>query len=104
MSEDPQPVLITPEVLRGRPLPVPEEGGDKEERGRVLVVGGGQETPGAVVLAGVGAVRAGGGELQVGTGARNAAHVAAAIPEARGFGLPRTQAGGPATSGARVLA
>ena len=36
-----EPTLITPEVLRHVPLPVPEEGGDKEERGRVLVVGGG---------------------------------------------------------------
>ena len=41
------------------PLPPPGEGGDKEERGRVLVVGGCRETPGAVVLACTAALRAG---------------------------------------------
>ena len=87
------PTLITPEVLRGIPLPMPEEGGDKEERGRVLVVGGGRETPGAVVLAGTAALRAGAGKLQVATGASNAALVAASLPEARVFALPETRAG-----------
>jgi hydroxyethylthiazole kinase-like uncharacterized protein yjeF len=72
---------------------MPEEGGDKEERGRVLVVGGGRETPGAAVLAGTAALRAGAGKLQVATGASNAALVAAALPEARVFALPETRAG-----------
>jgi hydroxyethylthiazole kinase-like uncharacterized protein yjeF len=85
--------IITREVLRRIPLPMPAEGGDKEERGRVLVVGGGRETPGAVVLAGVAALRAGAGKLQVATGASNAALVASALPEARVFALPETRAG-----------
>jgi ADP-dependent NAD(P)H-hydrate dehydratase len=88
-----QPTLITPEVLRGIPLPLPDEGGDKEERGRVLVVGGGRETPGAVVLAGTAALRAGAGKLQVATNALSAALVASALPEARVFALPETKAG-----------
>ncbi len=88
-----EPTLITPKVLRGIPLPVPGEGGDKEARGRVLVIGGGRETPGAVVLAGTAALRAGAGKLQVATGASNAALVAAALPEARVFALPETRAG-----------
>ncbi|MET0624818.1 MAG: NAD(P)H-hydrate dehydratase [Pyrinomonadaceae bacterium] len=88
-----EPTLITSEVLRGIPLPVPDRGGDKEERGRVLVVGGGRETPGAVVLAGTAALRAGAGKLQVATGASNAALVASALPEARVFALPETRAG-----------
>jgi ADP-dependent NAD(P)H-hydrate dehydratase len=88
-----QPALITPELLRTIPLPWPEEGGDKEERGRVLVVGGGRETPGAVVLAGTAALRAGAGKLQVATGASNAALVASSLPEARVFALPETRAG-----------
>jgi hydroxyethylthiazole kinase-like uncharacterized protein yjeF len=88
-----QPALITPELLRTMPLPWPDEGGDKEERGRVLVVGGGRETPGAVVLAGVAALRAGAGKLQVATGASNAALVASSLPEARVFALPETRAG-----------
>jgi len=65
------------------PLPWPDEGGDKEERGRVLMVGGGRETPGAVVLAGTAALRAGAGKLQVATGASGAALVASALPETR---------------------
>jgi ADP-dependent NAD(P)H-hydrate dehydratase len=87
------PTLITPELLRATPLPWPDEGGDKEERGRVLVVGGGRETPGAVVLAGVAALRAGAGKLQVATGASNAALVASSLPEARVFALTETRAG-----------
>jgi ADP-dependent NAD(P)H-hydrate dehydratase len=87
------PALITPELLRKLPLPWPDEGGDKEERGRVLVVGGGRETPGAVVLAGVAALRAGAGKLQVATGKSNAALVASSLPEARVFALPETRAG-----------
>jgi hydroxyethylthiazole kinase-like uncharacterized protein yjeF len=88
-----RPTLITPELLRRIPLPRPDEGGDKEERGRVLVVGGGRETPGAVVLAGTAALRAGAGKLQVATGASNAALVASSLPEARVFALPETRAG-----------
>ena len=88
-----EPTLITGEVLRRIPLPMPDEGGDKEARGRVLVVGGGPETPGAAVLAGTAALRAGAGKLQVATGASNAALVASALPEARVFALPETRAG-----------
>ncbi|HEX8351822.1 MAG TPA: NAD(P)H-hydrate dehydratase, partial [Pyrinomonadaceae bacterium] len=88
-----EPTLVNAEVLRRIPLPMPEEGGDKEERGRVLVVGGGPETPGAVVLAGTAALRAGAGKLQVATGASNAALIASALPEARVFALPETRAG-----------
>lgn len=88
-----EPSLITPELLRAMPLPWPDQGGDKEERGRVLVVGGGRETPGAVVLAGTAALRAGAGKLQVATGASNAALVASSLPEARVFALPETRAG-----------
>lgn len=85
--------LITPEVLRKIPLPDPEEGGDKEERGRVLIVGGGRETPGALLLAGEAALRAGAGKLQIATGAANAPLVAGRMPEARVFALPETKAG-----------
>src|SRR5256714_9654238 len=88
-----RPTVITPNVLRRMPLPLPFEGGDKEERGRVLVVGGSRETPGAVVLAGTAALRAGAGKLQLATGAANAPLVAASVPEARVFALPETKTG-----------
>jgi len=99
-----EPQLITPELLRRRPLPLPDEGGDKEERGRVLVVGGGRETPGAAVLAGLAALRAGAGKLQIATGEANAPLVAAAIPEARVFALPETKAGRPTKAAVELLA
>src|SRR5919202_5880661 len=85
--------LIDESVLRRMPLPQPLEGGDKEARGRVLVVGGGRETPGAVLLAGEAALRAGAGKLQVAAGASVAPLVAALIPEARVFALKETKAG-----------
>ena len=88
-----EPTLITPTVLRRIPLPLPHGDGDKEARGRVLVVGGGRETPGAVVLAGTAALRAGAGKLQVATSESHAALVASALPEARVFALPETKAG-----------
>src|SRR5436309_8229920 len=93
MKTSRRPTVITAEVLRGMPLPFPGEGGDKEERGRVLVVGGGRETPGAVLLAGTAALRAGAGKLQVATGESTAPLVAALIPEARVFALKETKAG-----------
>src|SRR5919107_4836022 len=95
--------LITPEVLRDIPLPTPDEGGDKEERGRVLLVGGGRETPGALLLAGVAALRAGAGKLQVATGAGVAPLVASRLPEARVFALPETKTGKLKPSAAAAL-
>ena len=58
---------ITPELLRTMPLPQHEQGADKDSRGRVLVGAGSRDVPGAALLAGVGALRAGGGKLQVAT-------------------------------------
>jgi ADP-dependent NAD(P)H-hydrate dehydratase len=95
--------LITPEVLRKIPLPMPDEGGDKEARGRVLVVGGSRETPGALLLAGTAALRAGAGKLQIATGALNAPLVASRLPEARVFALPETKAGRLKSSAAVAL-
>jgi hydroxyethylthiazole kinase-like uncharacterized protein yjeF len=87
------PVVITPALLRRWAVPQPDEGGDKEERGRVLVVGGERETPGAVVLAAEAALRAGAGKLRIAVPRGIALVVAAALPEARVFGLPETRAG-----------
>lgn len=88
------PRSVTPALLRRIPLPRPDEQGDKEGRGRVMVVGGAPELPGAVVLAGVGVLRAGAGKLRIGTCRSVALAVGIAIPEARVVGLPETPAGG----------
>jgi ADP-dependent NAD(P)H-hydrate dehydratase len=85
------------------PLPQPDEGGDKEERGRVLVVGGATEMPGAVILAATAALRAGAGKLQIATCRSIAQSVAVAVPEARVFALPETRAGTIAVSAAEEI-
>ena len=101
---DSQTLLITPRVLRAWPLPAPDEAGDKETRGRVLVVGGAPEMPGAVVLAGVAAARAGAGKLQLATCRSVAPFVAISVPEARVFALPETRAGALSAAGVGRIA
>lgn len=88
---DREPVLVTTGTLTGWPLPAP--GSDKESRGRVVVVGGSLETPGAVLLAGEAALRSGGGKLQLATVSSVAATVAVAVPECRVLPLPETYDG-----------
>src|SRR4051794_748840 len=83
---------ITSDFLRQMKLPHPGEG-DKKARGSVLVIAGGAEVPGSALLAGIGALRAGAGRLQIATCARNATALAVAIPEALVLGLPETPAG-----------
>ena len=78
---------LTPALLRRWPLPRAEEGDDKHDRGTVLVVGGAVSTPGAPLLAGLGALRAGAGRLQVATVPETAVALAVALPEAMVVGL-----------------
>ncbi len=87
----PEPTLVTPEVLRGRPLPEPT--GGKNARGSILVIGGSTETLGAVLLAAEAALRAGAGKLQVATVASLAPFAATVLPEALVRGLPETDGG-----------
>ncbi len=87
------PIEITADMLRGWPLPSPDEAGDKEQRGRVLIVGGAVEMPGAVILAGTASLRAGAGKLRIATCQSIATAVGVAVPEARVFSLPETAAG-----------
>lgn len=89
-SSEPRSRRVTPAVLRRMPLPQPGAGGDKDARGRVLIVGGAREMPGAIILAATAALRAGAGKLQVATAQSIAPFVALALPEARVFGLPES--------------
>lgn len=75
------------ELLRGWPLPAVNGELGKVGRGQVLVVGGSVQNPGAVMLAGVAALRAGAGRLQLATAAAVAPLVAVSVPEARVIGL-----------------
>src|SRR5829696_2816392 len=100
-SSRPDPVLVTPEVLRNWPLPEPS--GGKNARGSILVIGGRTETLGAVLLAAVAAMRAGAGKLQVATVASMAPHVATALPEALVRALAETDGGAIAPDAADVV-
>jgi hydroxyethylthiazole kinase-like uncharacterized protein yjeF len=83
---------IDVQYLRSHPLPT-HQFGDKHARGRVLVVGGSVDIPGAATLAGLGALRAGAGVLRIATCQTNAPHIAAALPEAMVVGLKENSAG-----------
>jgi ADP-dependent NAD(P)H-hydrate dehydratase len=85
------PTPITPELLRGWPLPTNTE--SKHSRGRVVVVGGAASTPGAVMLAGIAALRVGAGHLTLAVGESVATGVAVAVPECGVIALPETKNG-----------
>jgi hydroxyethylthiazole kinase-like uncharacterized protein yjeF len=86
------------------PLPRHREGEDKDRRGRVLVVAGSVEVPGAALLCGVGALRAGAGRLRIATCRSAAPHLGVAVPEALVAGLDETPGGGIAPDEADRLA
>ncbi len=87
--------LVTPSLLRDWPLPSPGE--DKYSRGSVLVVGGARNTPGAALLAGTAALRAGAGKLTLAVAESVAVQMGVALPECGAIGLPET-AGGSVTA------
>jgi hydroxyethylthiazole kinase-like uncharacterized protein yjeF len=87
------PEVLDAELLRRFPLPHHPDDGDKEDRGRLLVVAGSKELPGAALLAGVGALRGGAGKLQIATAASIAVQLGVAVPEARVIGLKETGEG-----------
>ena len=89
-----EPVAVTPALLAGWPLPQHGDGEDKEGRGRIFVVGGSAQIPGAILLASLASLRAGAGQLKIATAGSIAAHVAATVPEAWVMPLPETPGGG----------
>jgi ADP-dependent NAD(P)H-hydrate dehydratase len=91
-SRSPRPQPLTPALLRTWPLPLKADD-DKHDRGTVLVIAGNERTPGAALLAGLGALRAGAGRVQIASVAGNAGSLGVAVPEALVQGLPATPAG-----------
>ena len=75
------------------PLPRPDADDDKDDRGRVLVIGGSTQVAGAVLLAGVAALRAGAGKLQLATVASAAPSLGIAVPEALVVALRASRTG-----------
>jgi ADP-dependent NAD(P)H-hydrate dehydratase len=103
MSDTPWTDLDT-RLLRGWPLPRVSADADKEDRGRVLVIAGSREIPGAALLAATAALRAGAGKLVIATGQSVAGSIAVAIPEARVIALPETSQGSFRLDAASLLA
>ena len=98
-TQAPRP--ITPDLLRAWPLP--ETSGTKYARGQVLVIGGSTTTPGAVMLAGVAALRMGAGRLTVATAEGVAVQVAVALPECGTLPLPQDDEGSITGEGVETL-
>ena len=102
-----EPTEITAPLLAGWPLPRSESDGPsgrgKQSRGSVLVAGGSTEVPGAIILGGIAALRAGAGKLQIATCSTASLAVAVTVPEARVLGLPQSGTGDIDPSGADRL-
>ncbi|MFE4543871.1 NAD(P)H-hydrate dehydratase [Arthrobacter sp. NPDC056727] len=93
--------LITPTLLRSWPLPA--AGSNKYSRGAVLVVGGGRRTPGAALLAGTAALRAGAGRVTLAVAESVAVQLAVTLPEAGVIGLPESPGGSVGDAGLQDL-
>jgi hydroxyethylthiazole kinase-like uncharacterized protein yjeF len=90
-------------ALKAWPLPEIADDADKEDRGRILVLAGSREIPGAALLAATAALRAGAGKLVIATAASVASAMALCMPEARVVGLPETAPGGFEAAGVAQL-
>ena len=97
-------LAVTPRLLKDWPLPQPDDGGGKHSRGTVLVVGGAESTPGAVLLAGLAGLRVGAGRLQVATVSATSVALGVTLPEARVVGLAADDLGSLAASTAEEVA
>jgi ADP-dependent NAD(P)H-hydrate dehydratase len=88
-----EPERLDRTLLRRFPLPHHPDDGDKEQRGRLLLIAGSRELPGAAELAGMAALRAGCGKLQIATAQGIAVPLGIAVPEARVIGCEETEDG-----------
>ena len=84
---------LTRAALKDFPLP-PVVDGDKETKGRILIVAGSREVAGAALLVANAAMRAGAGKLQMATVEAVAIPTALAMPEAKVVGLEEARDGG----------
>lgn len=84
---------LDPAWLAAHPLPEPGAATDKNARGRVLVAGSSETVPGAVLLTGEAALRAGAGKLQIASVAAVVLQLGLRMPEAAVFPLPTSPDG-----------
>ena len=80
-------------ALEAHPLPRVVDG-DKETKGRILVLAGSRDVPGAALLAAEAAMRAGAGKLKIATVESAALPIGVAMPESMVIGLPESGDGG----------
>ena len=80
-------------ALRAHPLPPVIDGG-KQSKGRILILAGSRDIPGAALLAAEAAMRAGAGKLKIATVESAATALGAAMPEAMVIGLAQARDGG----------
>lgn len=97
------PRALTKAVLAKFPLP-PIVASNKNERGRLLLVGGSRNTPGSAAIAATAAMRSGCGKVTIATVESMAPHVALAMPEALILGLAETREGAFARSAIKLVA
>jgi ADP-dependent NAD(P)H-hydrate dehydratase len=98
-----RPRPLTAAELKRHPLPA-IEGGSKDERGTLLIIGGSREVAGAPTISATAAMRAGAGKITIATIAGAAPQVAVAVPEARVIGLTEARDGAFARSAMPKLA
>ena len=84
---------IDESLLREFPLAELAAGGDKEARGRLVIIGGSASVPGAVLLSGTAALRAGAGKIQLAVPRALSIALGVAFPEAGILALDQTQSG-----------
>jgi hydroxyethylthiazole kinase-like uncharacterized protein yjeF len=86
------------EWLTAHPLPAIDFDTDKNSRGRLLVAGGSELVPGALLLSGEAGYRAGAGKVQLAVPNSSALAVGIRMPESAVFGMPVNEKGelGPA--------
>lgn len=87
------PAALDRHALDQHPIPPVVDGG-KETKGRILIVAGSRDVPGAALLAATAAMRAGAGKLRIATVERVATQLGIAMPEAMVIGLPQAADGG----------
>jgi hydroxyethylthiazole kinase-like uncharacterized protein yjeF len=88
-----EPRPLDRQALGGHPLPRVVDGG-KETKGRILILAGSRDVPGAALLAAMGAMRAGAGKLRIATVESGAPQLGMAMPEAMVIGVPEAHDGG----------
>lgn len=87
------PVPLDSDWLRDHPLPRPDPRADKNERGRVLAIGGSMKVPGGLLLTAEAALRAGAGKVRLATIDSLVLPLGIAMPEAAVLGLGQTDGG-----------